>query len=392
MSLRKIAGLFAGFALTVGLIGNGVMASFSDSVTANENISVGTFQCLVVQPSDGLIAGDGKSVTYTAPTINSSAAGSAPFSFSVQNTGSIDAVLTVSASPVSAPWSIMNQPFAAVPLAAGATHVYNTGIQWTELDNSNLGQTGTVTWTVSCNENGPTAIFDNTPTVLPLNLPSYGAQAYSFNEWGGGVTFAAGPRKLSTATVIMSSWACESGAWNVPFGTTGACVTTPGATYSVPITFNVYNVAAGNTVGSLITSKTQPFVIPYRPSSVAGGDLTTWNGSSHGLAVAITFTFAGETLPDTAIFGITYQTLSSGYPPLGGTSGPADSLNIATYPGEGTATQAVVGTWLPDDTHSYVGVRGTLTMIGNAAVATMPTGPSDDFVGYMPAVKITAGY
>ena len=64
-------------------------------------------------------------------------------------------------------------------------------------------------------------------------------------------------------------------------------------------------------------------------------------------------------------------------------------MNIATYPDD-IATQAVVGTWLPDDVHSYVGVRGTSTMIGNAAVANMPTGSSDNFVGYMPAVKIVA--
>jgi hypothetical protein len=310
----------------------------------------------------------------------------------VKNTGSIDSVLTVSTSPVSAPWSIINDPFAAVPLAAGGTHVYNTGVKWTELNNSNLGQTGTVTWTVNCNENGPTVIFDNTPSVLPTNLASYGAQAYSFNEWGGGVTFAGTARKLSTATVIMSSWACESGDWTVPFGTAGTCVTTPGATYSVPITFNVYNVASGN-VGTLITSKTQTFAIPYRPSSIAGGDGKTWNvAGNHGLAVAITFTFSGQALPNTAIFGITYQTLSSGYPPLGGTSGPTDALNIASYPGTEpyTATLASVGAWLPDDTHSYVGVRGTSTMIGNGPVALMPTGGADNFVGLMPAVQITA--
>ena len=393
MSLKKVVGLLAGFALAVGLIGAGVGAVFTDSVTAKENINVGTFQCKIVDPSMGNVSADGKTLVYTAPTILSSAPGSAPFTFTVQNTGSIADVLTVATSPVSGPWSIINAPFAPVSLAAGGTHLYSTGVSWTALDNSNLGQSGTFTWTVNCGENGSTAIFDNTPTSLPSNLPSYGAQAYSFNEWGGGATFAAGPRKLSTATVIMSSFACQSGDWNVPFGTAGTCVTTPGATYSAPITFNVYNVASGNTVGTLITSMTQTFAIPYRPSSIAGGDNEAWNAAgNHGIAVAITFTFSGQTLPDTAIFGITYRTLSSGYPPLGGTSGPTDSLNIATYPANDVATQAVVGTWLPDDTHSYVGVRGTSTMIGNAAVANMPTGSGDNFVSYMPAVKITASY
>jgi len=43
-------------------------------------------------------------------------------------------------------------PMAAVPLAAGGSHDYNTGVQWTELSNADLGATGTVTWTVSCGE------------------------------------------------------------------------------------------------------------------------------------------------------------------------------------------------------------------------------------------------
>ncbi len=283
MSLRKIAGLFAGFALTVGLIGNGVMASFSDSVTANENISVGTFQCLVVQPSDGLIAGDGKSVTYTAPTINSSAAGSAPFSFSVQNTGSIDAVLTVSASPVSAPWSIMNQPFAAVPLAAGATHVYNTGIQWTELDNSNLGQTGTVTWTVSCNEVPPTPAFD--------------VAYYAVNN--GGAQFAAGTWVRSTSPIASTvvtgggtaTQTISSGSVNlaitgggpysdngfyVPLGTiaslasSGYTVTGTGSQFGTNVYFDVDNDASffgwtGNSLSSII-----PDTYGLGPTSVAG--------------------------------------------------------------------------------------------------------------------------
>jgi hypothetical protein len=254
-----------------------------------------------------------------------------------------------------------------------------------------MGAAGSVTWTVSCNENRPTVVFDNTPPALPSNLASYGAQAYSFNEWGGGVTFAGSARKLATATVTMSSWACETGGWS-----TGDCHTTPGATYDVPITFNVYNVGSGNTVGTLIASKTQTFTIPFRPSPDAtnctGGRWYDGTNCFNGKAVNITFDFTGQPLPDTAVFGITYATLSSGYPPLGGTSGPTDSLNIAAYPGTGTATPASVGTWLVDDVHSYLAPRGATTMVGTAPVTQMPTGPADDFVGNMPAVQITASY
>jgi hypothetical protein len=327
-----------------------------------------------------------------------SSTGSAPFWFNVSNTGDIADVLTVATSPVSPPWSIIGEPFAPVALGPGGTHNYNTGIAWAGLDNSNLNTHGAVTWTVSCNENGPAVIFDNTPSVVPGNLPSYGAQAYSFNEWGGGVTFAGSARKLSTATVIMSSWACQSGTWDA-----GDCVSASGATYNVPITFTAYQVAAGNTVGAAIASVTQTFAIPYRPSAdladcpknptyYAPNAGKWFNGTTcfNGLANKITFTFSGQTLPNTAIFGIAYATLSSGNPPLGGTSGPADALNIATYPANDIATQAVVGTWLPSDVMSYVGVRGTPTMIGNGPVANMPTGAGDNFVSYMPAVQIVA--
>ncbi len=53
MSIRKVVGLLAGFALAVGLIGAGVGASFTSSVTAQENIKVGTFQCMIVDAIPG---------------------------------------------------------------------------------------------------------------------------------------------------------------------------------------------------------------------------------------------------------------------------------------------------------------------------------------------------
>jgi hypothetical protein len=399
MSLRKVAGLLAAFGLTVGLIGGGVGAVFQDQVTATENINVGTFSCGITTATTGATLGAvdalgyAHTVSYTAPTIMSSAAGSAPFSFTVKNTGSIPDVLTVSTSPASSPFSIIGAPFAAVPLAAGASHPYNTGVSWAELSNANLGASGSVTWTVNCGEAAAAGnvIFDNTAASLPSNLPSYGPEAYSYTEWGGGATFAGTARKLSTATVTMSSWACQSGSWDA------GCVTTPGATYDVPITFSVYAVGTGNVVGTLITSKTQTFAIPYRPSADTtncSATPTKWFDSTtcfNGKAVNITFTFpAGTTLPGAAIFGVTFSTRDSGYSPLGGTGGPTDSLNIATYPGTGTATQAVVGTWLPNATSSYLSPRGASTLVGLAAVTQMPTGPSDNFVGYEPAVQITA--
>jgi hypothetical protein len=157
--MRKRLSLLLVLCLSVvmayGVIGSG--ATFIDQVTAQENINVATFACEIVGATGGAaIASDHKSVTYDAPTIVSSVPGSAPFWFSVKNTGGINQTLSVATSPIGAPFAIINAPIAARPLAAGATTKISTGVQWGELTNANLGAQGTVTWTVSCNEQGPT--------------------------------------------------------------------------------------------------------------------------------------------------------------------------------------------------------------------------------------------
>jgi len=142
----------------------------------------------------------------------------------------------------------------------------------------------------------------------------------------------------------MSSWACETGSWS-----DDTCVTTLGATYAVPITFNICSAGPGNTLGSLIANDTQTFNIPFRPTA---DNLTTPPGSNcpgaegewydpteqachNGLATNITFnagnfTPANPTLPVTLIYGIAHNTDTNGYSPLGPVNSPANSLNIGT--------------------------------------------------------------
>jgi hypothetical protein len=227
MSLRKIAGLLAAGGLTVGLIGGGVGAVFQDQVTATENINVAPFSCQIVAATPGAasdgIAADGKSLTFTAPTIMSSAPGSAPFTFTVKNTGGINAVLTITESPsLSAPWSyIALTPSASFPLAAGASQSIAAGVQWAELSQSNAGTSGSATWTVNCGEApathtvtsaalnyGPTgwagwscdtghvvsaSITDNTSPIGPVILWKPGATAgsYTYPTTPFGYTYAA---------------------------------------------------------------------------------------------------------------------------------------------------------------------------------------------------------
>ncbi len=406
MSLRKIAGLLAAFALALGLIQAGVGASFTDQVTANQNINVGTFQCKIISaaPVAAVVADDGKSVTYSAPTITSSAPGRAPFSFTVQNTGSINQVLTVAPSSVSSPWSIINAPFAPVPLAANGTQTFDTGIAWSELNNSNLGQGTSVTWTVTCGENAPAVVFDNHPAALPANLPSIGPEAYSYNEFGAQVQLAGSARKLTSAIVTMSSWACQSGDWNH-----ANCVSAAGATFDAPITFNVYNVGANNAVGSLIATKTQTFTLPYRPSTDSTHCTSGrwYDGATcfNGKAANITFSFAGQALPDKVIFGIAYNSDNHGYSPLHGTGSPIDSLNIAMNPGPDDNTVAVapaVGSFLPDGLSAYLNDSyagfyldngaaglGSFRLDTGASLSGQAIGP---YGGYEAAVQIVANY
>jgi hypothetical protein len=200
----------------------------------------------------------------------------------------------------------------------------------------------------------------------------------------------------------MSSWACQSGEWNLH-----NCVSAPGATFDVPITFKVY-AAAGNAVGALIASKTQTFTIPYRPSAAAactGSFAGEWsNGTTcfNGKAVDITFTFAGEALPANAIFGISYNTDHHGYSPLGGSNSPTDSLNVAMSPGTGdgnTAVAPAVGSFLPDGLSAYLNDTSAQFYLDGGAGGTgtfrLDTGASTStsigaYGGFEPSVQITA--
>lgn len=145
-------------------------------------------------------------------------------------------------------------------------------------------------------------IYDSIPNTLPSNSLSVGYQATQTRELGDKITFAGTSRDLKHAAVTLSSWACETGG-----GTT--CVTTPGTTFSHPITLNLYEVAGDGSVGTIIDSVTQTFAIPYRPSAdptCAGG--TAWrdtNGNCfNGLNHVIVFDASGITVPDSIIYSV----------------------------------------------------------------------------------------
>jgi hypothetical protein len=184
--------------------------------------------------------------------------------------------------------------------------------------------------------------YDSIPKPLPGNLPSWSFEATQTSEFGNEITFADAPQamQLGQVVVTLSSWACQQGTW-----TGGDCVTEPGAEFSWPITFNVYNPPATgtSTPGVLIATETDTFSIPYRPSAspkCTGGKWYSDRSQScfNGLATTIKFNFNDPhvTLPTTVVYGIAYNTSDYGAVPQrpqpcnATTAGcPYDSLNVA---------------------------------------------------------------
>jgi hypothetical protein len=224
-------------------------------------------------------------------------------------------------------------------------------------------------------------VYNSIPKPLPGNVASEGPEAYAFSELGDGFTLSgATGGTLGQVTVVMSSWACQSGNW-----TASNCVTTPGATFSLPITITVYDVHTGPTPGAQLATTTQTFNIPYRPSSTpaqCGGDASRWVNKKdglcyHGLAVPISVNFSGSHVATPAdnniIVTVAYNTTHYGYNPIGqsatcfGTSAgcPYDSLNISTD----TSAGIFVGLPLDPD-----GIFVNYTSSANACPGNTTTG------------------
>lgn len=163
-------------------------------------------------------------------------------------------------------------------------------------------------------------VFDFIPSPLPGNVASYSYESWGVAEAGDGIAFSTdGNQLLDHAKIVVSSWACEEGtgwaAENVV-----PCETTPGSTFAVPITLNLYSPGL-----SLIDSTTEVFNIPFRPSSNPECAETV-NGQGWGpdcflgFAHVITFDLTGVVVPDQIVYGVSWNTASYGYNPIGNTA------------------------------------------------------------------------
>lgn len=230
----------------------------------------------------------------------------------------------------------------------------------------------------------PKILYDTTlPNGPATNLPSEAFEAQSVSEFGGALSLPAG-KSITNFTVTMSSWACQSGNWS-----DGTCTTATGATFSQPITLNIYREDGTTSLGTV----TQTFSIPYRPSSTAvsaakcSGDITAWyqpaqghnaSGCYHGITSNVTFNLSGVTVPSDGniVYGIAFQTRDYGLNGGSGISGPADSLNVAlnTFTPSGTGS-----IWLDS---SWSGAYADNNATGTFRADTGSWSP------YVPAIKV----
>jgi predicted ribosomally synthesized peptide with SipW-like signal peptide len=147
--IRAAAAALAVGGLGLGLIGSGVHAAFTSSGTATENISVGTLSIQMSSTTEGAIVNP-DSVTLTTPTISSSSPGDAPLEFTVTNTGTMPALVTITAvGPGTSPFTDMLDAAAVQSIPVGGHLDYHGGVQWTMLSNQDLGTSRYVTYTVT---------------------------------------------------------------------------------------------------------------------------------------------------------------------------------------------------------------------------------------------------
>lgn len=251
----------------------------------------------------------------------------------------------------------------------------------------------------------PTVIYDSIPAVYPGSFPSLGYEATSTDEFGDHVSFADTARSLKTVEVSLTDWACENDGTR---GASDACVTTPGSTFSHPITLNLYAVdytSGDPEPGALLATLTESFDIPFRPSwdsvnCTGAGDTPAtdvpfggrWYDPVlgycvHGYAFDITFDLSslGLTLPDEVIYGIAYNTADYGAAPLG-VPGPYNSLNVSL-----TTDGPTVGTDVESDTVFWDTSYGPFYCDSGTGGTDIFRRDAGCWAPYTPVVRFNAG-
>jgi hypothetical protein len=183
-------------------------------------------------------------------------------------------------------------------------------------------------------------VYNNIPSPLPGNFASIGNEAYSMSEFGGEVEFAGKSRNNLAVKVVMSSWACQRGNWKEETCESG--LPKLKRYFKVPVTFRLYEVGPGNTVGAKRWERRKSFKMQYRPSGSPKCTEGRWYDEEtatcyHGKAFVISLTgMRVRNLPSKAIIAVSYNTTDHGPHPIGpaacdttSAGCPYDSLNVA---------------------------------------------------------------
>jgi len=271
--------------------------------------------------------------------------------------------------------------------------------------------------TVSINQLTNTSVlYDSLVNPLPQDMFSEAFAATGTSEFGNEVNLANSGSTLSDVTATLSIWSCGNN------DALGQCITTPGATFPVPVTLTIYDAPAtvGGALGSQIATATKTFNVPYRPSeddtncvgpnldnpSAANGQPNGewYNGSTCSINLNSNITFSASdfgsavVLPGSIVYGISYPT----------TTTAEQSLNVAVSDDTGdpattaitAGSDAITGDYLNSSeavsycesvtpgSFQYDPDNGTCTGDGNAVDYEVPTGSYD---GY-PTPGYTGGF
>lgn len=224
-------------------------------------------------------------------------------------------------------------------------------------------------------------VYNNIPAPLPGNFASIGLEATSSSEFGGQIELAGTKRKNPVVTVVMSSWACESGTVE------DNCTTTKNKTFKVPVTVRIYG--AGELNEAPYAEKTANVKMKYRPSSDAakcpGGE--RWYDEatkecSHGLAFPITVKLKSKKMPRNAVITVSYPHAS----------GPATSLNVAvSEPSEDTLSvgRHPVSEWVVNS--SWGGMYGSAaTDVGTLGFEEGLDSSEGEGIEFQPVIAVSA--
>lgn len=201
-----------------------------------------------------------------------------------------------------------------------------------------LAATGLAVMAASPASAAPAVVYNSIAASQPASYPSLGFQATATWELGDHVVLGGGNRSITDVTISLTSWACETGQWNL-----GDCETTPGSTFTHPVTMNLYEVNnTGSTpvAGTLIASVTNDVVVPYRPTpspdecTQTAGSKPWWDAEretcQNGFAFDVSFDFSGEgaLVGNDVIVSVAFDTQSYGANPTG-VNGGYNALNVS---------------------------------------------------------------